>query len=417
MPNAARVGDNHVCPKVEGVVPHVGGPVLTGSADVLIDSLPAARATDDAFCAVGGPDKIAQGCGTVLINSLFAARTTDLCVHGGALMAGSASVAIGAVGDAVPVLPVEHSEDARAGEHGAPGRAAGGDGSGGDARQRPGAGAQPQGSTAREPLPIPEIVGHHRIKRDIFQHSPLLRRQLIVDGDTVIVSVWGTQDPRVTALEIEIANGDARSTAVSNETHRASFTANWVMNEKWAPVELTLRARWNGGGLHSDWSAPYTAVRVLPYLGRSGAVWFADLVRRIGFEAALGWSFGGGPVGALTNVAGMMVKEGLQQLGLHPVAAGILAASTQVFSAAAGAILNPSSPAIATVRSIIPAVYRSEVSMGVSPRLAFDRAVEVCEHLQWTILGNAALKAAVKEALAELREVVIDKATDAADAR
>ncbi|MFO0839822.1 MAG: PAAR domain-containing protein [Phycisphaerae bacterium] len=64
---AARVGDNHVCPMVSGVVPHVGGPVLPpGGPTVLIGNMPAARMGDMATCA-GGPDTIAQGEPTVMI--------------------------------------------------------------------------------------------------------------------------------------------------------------------------------------------------------------------------------------------------------------------------------------------------------------------------------------------------------------
>lgn len=63
---AARVGDMHTCPLVNGVVPHVGGPITVGSATVFIAGLPAARAGDVATCT-GPPDAIAIGCPTVLI--------------------------------------------------------------------------------------------------------------------------------------------------------------------------------------------------------------------------------------------------------------------------------------------------------------------------------------------------------------
>ena len=64
---AARLTDMHTCPRVTGVVPHVGGPILgPGSPTVLIGGLPAARVTDQATC-VGPPDVIIAGCMTVLI--------------------------------------------------------------------------------------------------------------------------------------------------------------------------------------------------------------------------------------------------------------------------------------------------------------------------------------------------------------
>jgi uncharacterized Zn-binding protein involved in type VI secretion len=64
---AARVGDMHVCPMVDGIKPHVGGPVMPPSSPtVLIGGMPAARLGDMAQC-VGPPDTIILGCPTVLI--------------------------------------------------------------------------------------------------------------------------------------------------------------------------------------------------------------------------------------------------------------------------------------------------------------------------------------------------------------
>jgi len=64
---AARVTDMHTCPMVNGVVPHVGGPVLPPcSMGVVIAGVPAARMTDQATCT-GPPDIIAMGDFTTLI--------------------------------------------------------------------------------------------------------------------------------------------------------------------------------------------------------------------------------------------------------------------------------------------------------------------------------------------------------------
>jgi uncharacterized Zn-binding protein involved in type VI secretion len=64
---AARVGDMHTCPMVNGIVPHVGGPILPpGSPTVLIGGMPAARLGDQATCT-GPPDAIVMGCMTVII--------------------------------------------------------------------------------------------------------------------------------------------------------------------------------------------------------------------------------------------------------------------------------------------------------------------------------------------------------------
>lgn len=91
---AARITDMHVCPLVNGVVPHVGGPITLGAATVLIGGLPAARVTDMATC-VGPPDTIILGSLTVLIENLPAARMGDQTAHGGTIVAGNLQVLIG----------------------------------------------------------------------------------------------------------------------------------------------------------------------------------------------------------------------------------------------------------------------------------------------------------------------------------
>jgi uncharacterized Zn-binding protein involved in type VI secretion len=58
--------DFHACPLVDGVKPHVGGVVAVGSTSVLINSLPAARQTDQVVEA-GAPNPILLGELTVLI--------------------------------------------------------------------------------------------------------------------------------------------------------------------------------------------------------------------------------------------------------------------------------------------------------------------------------------------------------------
>jgi uncharacterized Zn-binding protein involved in type VI secretion len=92
---AARITDMHVCPMVNGVVPHVGGPILPpGDPMVLIGGLPAARVGDMAVC-VGPPDVIAIGSFTVLIGGQPAARISDMTAHGGVIVMGFPTVLIG----------------------------------------------------------------------------------------------------------------------------------------------------------------------------------------------------------------------------------------------------------------------------------------------------------------------------------
>ncbi len=91
---AARIGDMHVCPKIENKVPHVGGGISAGCATVLIGGMPAARVGDSAIC-VGPPDSISEGESSVLIGGKPAARMGDSCGHGGVISAGCATVLIG----------------------------------------------------------------------------------------------------------------------------------------------------------------------------------------------------------------------------------------------------------------------------------------------------------------------------------
>lgn len=92
---AARVGDMHVCPLVNGLVPHVGGPVLpAGVPNVLIAGLPAAVSGDMCVCT-GPPDVIALGSSGVFIGGRPAARLGDTTAHGGTIVLGCFTVLIG----------------------------------------------------------------------------------------------------------------------------------------------------------------------------------------------------------------------------------------------------------------------------------------------------------------------------------
>lgn len=92
---AARVGDMHVCPMVNGTVPHVGGPVMPpGCPTVLIGGMPAARVGDMLVCT-GPPDTIIKGSATVMIGGMPAARMGDTTAHGGTIVVGCPTVLIG----------------------------------------------------------------------------------------------------------------------------------------------------------------------------------------------------------------------------------------------------------------------------------------------------------------------------------
>jgi uncharacterized Zn-binding protein involved in type VI secretion len=65
---AWRAGsDQHQCPQIEGVVPHVGGAVVLGSQTVLIEGRPAVRAGDTIVEAAGPPNAVVTGMPSVLI--------------------------------------------------------------------------------------------------------------------------------------------------------------------------------------------------------------------------------------------------------------------------------------------------------------------------------------------------------------
>ena len=94
---AVRIGvDQHVCPMVTGVVPHVGGPIVgPGAATVLIGSIPAAVMGDNCVC-VGPPATIVMGSPTVFFMGKMAARLTSQTAHGGLVVGpGMPNVLIG----------------------------------------------------------------------------------------------------------------------------------------------------------------------------------------------------------------------------------------------------------------------------------------------------------------------------------
>lgn len=94
MPDAARISDRHTCPASDGPKPHVGGPINTGSPNVKIGYMPAARMADMAICS-GPPDTISMGSKSVKINYMPAARKGDPTVHGGIIVMGWPTVIIG----------------------------------------------------------------------------------------------------------------------------------------------------------------------------------------------------------------------------------------------------------------------------------------------------------------------------------
>lgn len=64
---AAAGADIHICAVPSPVPPHGPGVVISGSATVMINNLPASRLGDDILEAIGPPNKITKGEPTVII--------------------------------------------------------------------------------------------------------------------------------------------------------------------------------------------------------------------------------------------------------------------------------------------------------------------------------------------------------------
>jgi uncharacterized Zn-binding protein involved in type VI secretion len=97
---ASRIGDLHVCPMVDGVVPHVGGPFVLGSFTVLVGMMPQSRVTDELVC-VGPPDVAVMGVETVLVGMV------------GSMGAMGAMGGIAALGVAVPTIAPSSNSNAQ----------------------------------------------------------------------------------------------------------------------------------------------------------------------------------------------------------------------------------------------------------------------------------------------------------------
>jgi uncharacterized Zn-binding protein involved in type VI secretion len=92
MPGLATLGCHHTCPAYDGDRPHIGGPVLGGSATVFVGGKPACRVGDKLQCNSANPDTVALGSATIFVNGLPAARAGDPTAHGGRLAEGSPTV-------------------------------------------------------------------------------------------------------------------------------------------------------------------------------------------------------------------------------------------------------------------------------------------------------------------------------------
>jgi len=88
----ATLGDTHSCPMVSGTVPHVGGTIITGQSNVLVNNRPVACMGDKVICANGSIATIVQGCPNVLVNGKPIAFLGCMTSHGGVITSGQPSV-------------------------------------------------------------------------------------------------------------------------------------------------------------------------------------------------------------------------------------------------------------------------------------------------------------------------------------
>ena len=95
---AARLGDPTACPKTG----HGNNPIVSGSSDVLFDSLPAARLGDATSCGSALSGNLIPN---VLINGKPAATLGSVGVHGDVIVGGSGSVIIGNTHTPAPFSP------------------------------------------------------------------------------------------------------------------------------------------------------------------------------------------------------------------------------------------------------------------------------------------------------------------------
>ena len=92
---AARKGDKHFCPMIDGNKPHTGGNIENGIDKVIINGRPAATVGSACRCKSPSPNSVAGGSAKVIIDKKPAARVGDRTTHGGSIEEGSDKVLFG----------------------------------------------------------------------------------------------------------------------------------------------------------------------------------------------------------------------------------------------------------------------------------------------------------------------------------
>jgi uncharacterized Zn-binding protein involved in type VI secretion len=96
MPKVARVGDRHICKKIDpGNKPHVGGRITAGAARVFVGGKPVAVVGSACGCQSPEPNAVAKGSQSVFVEGKRLVRVGDQTEHGGRVASGCRSVSAG----------------------------------------------------------------------------------------------------------------------------------------------------------------------------------------------------------------------------------------------------------------------------------------------------------------------------------
>ena len=99
----ARLGDDHSCNSMTGLIPHTGGAINSGSSLFVVNDLPAARVNDTASC-LPETDTISEGINNIQIKGIPLARVAHATKHGGKITTGSANVYVDDAGFTTSVM-------------------------------------------------------------------------------------------------------------------------------------------------------------------------------------------------------------------------------------------------------------------------------------------------------------------------
>lgn len=87
-------GHQHLCPRVSGNTPHIGGPITQGENALTVNGIPVALKGHKCSCQVGGDDTLVQGNLSLTVNGVAVILQGAATAHGGKVIQGDASLTI-----------------------------------------------------------------------------------------------------------------------------------------------------------------------------------------------------------------------------------------------------------------------------------------------------------------------------------